>query len=81
MTSSNTGKLSIREKGLRYNLLIIEFLVVVMPFLVLFYIFYRKNVFLEFSQIVLIALTLILILAGLIMIRQIFDKFYISGLN
>jgi len=77
MTSSNTGKLSIREKGLRYNLLIIEFLVVVMPFLVLFYIFYRKNVFLEFSQIVLIALTLILILAGLIMIRQIFDKFSI----
>jgi len=77
MTSSNSGKLSIREKGLRYNFLIIEFLIVVMPFLVLFYIFYKKNVFLESSQRILIALTLILILAGLIILRQIFDKFSI----
>lgn len=66
---------SMKEKGLRYHLLIIEFLVIVIPFLILFYIFYRGNVFLGVSQMALICLTLVLILCGLISLRQIFDRF------
>jgi two-component system cell cycle sensor histidine kinase/response regulator CckA len=81
MTSSFGEKASIKEKGLRYNLLIIEFLVVVIPFVILFYIFYTENVFLKYSQIVLIALTLVLILAGLMILRQIFDRFSLIAIS
>jgi two-component system cell cycle sensor histidine kinase/response regulator CckA len=81
MTSSFGEKASMKEKGLRYNLLIIEFLVVVIPFVILFYIFYTENVFLESSQMILIALTLLLILAGLIILRQIFDRFSLVAIS
>ncbi|MBC8462651.1 MAG: PAS domain S-box protein [Deltaproteobacteria bacterium] len=75
MSSSQTGKLSLKEKGLRYKLFIIEALIFVLPFLVISYIFYRNNVFFEFSQIIILALVLIFILAGLIIPRQIFNRF------
>jgi hypothetical protein len=67
--------LSIKERRLRYYLLIIEFLIVIVPFLILFYIIYRKNIFLAPSQMAIIAFTLILMLSGLIILRQIFDRF------
>ena len=75
MTSSLGEKAGMKERGLRYYLLIIEFLVVVIPFVVLFYIFHTEKGFLESSQMILIALTLVLILAGLMILRQIFDRF------
>lgn len=81
MTSSLGEKASMKEKGLRYYLLIIEFLVVVIPFVILFYIFYTENAFLESSQMILIALTLLLILAGLIILRQIFDRFSLIAIS
>jgi len=77
MKSSNTEKLGIKQEGLRYKLLIIEALVFILPVFILFYIFYRSNIFLDFSQIFIVALTLVLILAGLIILRQIFDKFFL----
>jgi hypothetical protein len=77
MKSSNTEKLGIKQKGLRDKLLIIEALVFVLPVFILFYIFYRSNIFLDFSQIFIVALTLVLILAGLIILRQIFDRFFL----
>jgi PAS domain S-box-containing protein len=64
-----------RGKGLRNHLLIVELLVVVIPFLILFYIFYRENLFLKPAQLMLVALTLLLVLAGLIILRQILDRF------
>ncbi len=81
MTSSLGEKASMKEKGLRYYLLIIEFLVVVIPFVILFYIFYTENAFLESSQMILIALTLVLILAGLMILRQIFDRFSLVAIS
>ena len=75
MSSSQTGKLSFKEKALRYKLFIIESLVFVLPIFILYYIFYRNNFYLESSQMVIFALTLALILAGLIILRQIFDRF------
>jgi len=75
MTSSPNKSVSIKEKGLRHNLFIIESLVFVLPVCVLYYIFYRNNFNLESSQMVIFAFTLALILAGLIILRQIFDRF------
>ena len=77
MKSSNPKELGSKEKGLRYKLLIIEALVFVLPFLIFSYIFYRANVFLDFYQIFIVALTLVLILAGLIILRQIFDRVFL----
>jgi PAS domain S-box-containing protein len=64
-----------KEKGLRHNLFIIESLVFVLPLFIFYYIFYRNNFYLESSQMVIFAFTLVLILAGLIILRQIFDRF------
>ena len=75
MASPDIKKLSIQEKGLRYKLLVIEALVFVLPFLILSYVFYRNNVFLEFSHLLVFALILVLILAGFVILRQIFDRF------
>ncbi len=76
MVLSHTVKSNIEEKGLRYRLLIIEFLIFVLPFFVLSYIFYINNVFLDFSQMLIFALILLIILAGLMALRQIFDRIF-----
>jgi two-component system cell cycle response regulator len=75
MSSSRNWKVATEGKDLRYKLLVIEALIFVLPFLILSYIFYKTNVNLNFSQIIILCLTLILILAALIILRQIFDKF------
>jgi PAS domain S-box-containing protein len=64
-----------KENGLRHNLFIIQSLVFVLPVCVLYYIFYRNDFYLKSSQMILFAFTLALILAGLIILRQIFDRF------
>jgi len=75
MTSSPKKGLSFKENVLRHNLFIIESLVFVLPICVLYYIFYRNNFHVESSQMVIFAFTLALILVGLIILRQIFDRF------
>jgi PAS domain S-box-containing protein len=66
---------SIRERDLRCKLAIIEYLIFVLPFLVLTYMIYRNGYLLKVSQLLLFALTLFLILFGLILLRQLFDRF------
>ncbi|NQU79508.1 GAF domain-containing protein, partial [Candidatus Woesearchaeota archaeon] len=75
MARFNTEKLSIEGKGLESKLKIIEALVFVLPIFIACYLFYSNNIFLSFSQIVIITLTLMLILGGLIILHQIFDGF------
>ena len=75
MASSYIKKLSIEEKGLESKLKIIEALVFVLPIFIVCYLFYSNNIFLSFSQIVIIILTLMSILGGLIILHQIFDGF------
>ncbi|MFH1102516.1 MAG: PAS domain S-box protein [Pseudomonadota bacterium] len=53
----------------------IESLIFVLPALVLGYIFYSNEVLFKTSQTILIAMALLLILSGLLMVREIFDKF------
>ncbi len=76
MTPSYNGTLSIEEKGLRYKLMIIEGLVFVLPFFIISYIFYVNNIFLNLSQMFIFALILLIILTGLMTLRQIFDRFF-----
>jgi len=75
MTSSPKRSVSFEEKGLRHNLLIIESLVFILPILILAYIFYKNNFYLESFQIIIFAFTLALIITGLIILHQIFDRF------
>jgi len=71
-----TSQLGLEGKGLRYKLLVIEALVFVLPFLALFYLFYENKIFLNTSQLFIIALILVLILSGLLTLRRVFDKLY-----
>jgi PAS domain S-box-containing protein len=64
-----TGAQNIRDK-----LVIVEALIFVLPFLTLSYIVYQGNYYFEFSHLILFSVILVLILAGLIILRQIFDR-------
>ena len=75
MALSHTEKLSIEGKGLQNKLLTIQSLIFILPFLIISYVFYKNNVFLDFSQMVIFALVLVLVLAGFIVLRQIFNGF------
>ncbi|MBW1995286.1 MAG: PAS domain S-box protein [Deltaproteobacteria bacterium] len=60
--------------GLRQRLLVIEALVFVLPFLVVFYFLYENKISLRYDQLLLFAFILLLILAGLMILRQVFDS-------
>ncbi len=77
MKSSKKDGLGVDEQGLRYKLFIVEALIFVLPFLVLSYIFYKNNIFLSLSQLLIFAMILVLVLGGLVILRQIFDKFFL----
>lgn len=74
MTPSDRKKIGIEGKGLRYKLLIIQALIFALPFLVIAYYIYKNNVALNFTQLGVLALILSLVLVGLIILRQIFDR-------
>ena len=77
MMSSLSNRLSLEGKSLRNKLAVISTLIFLIPFLVVCYIFYRADVFqnLDYLSLIIFALLLLLILAGMIILRQIFDKF------
>ncbi len=75
--SSRLDRISIVGKGLRYKLVIIESLVFVLPFLVISYIFFSRGGNLQdVSHLVILAMILVLVLAGLMILRQVFDRFF-----
>ena len=76
MASSDTEKLSTKKKLPQYKTLTIVSLVLVLPFLAISYVFFKNEIFLESSQVVILALALFLILCGLLIFRQIFDRFF-----
>ncbi len=65
-----------KKNWLRYKLIFIESLIFLLPSITIMYIFFKNKIFLEMSQMVLVSCILLLILAGLISLRHIFDKFY-----
>ncbi|MBN2126510.1 MAG: GAF domain-containing protein [Deltaproteobacteria bacterium] len=74
--TSGAGKLSLEGKDLKYKLAIIEALLFVLPSFILIYLFYGTNVFADLSHLAILAFILLLILAGMIILRQIFDRFF-----
>ncbi|MDA8125704.1 MAG: PAS domain S-box protein [Deltaproteobacteria bacterium] len=72
---------SIRRKGaepqsVRDKLVVIEALIFVLPLLILFYILYRGHYHFDTSQVILFAVLAIFALAGMVILRQILDRFY-----
>jgi len=60
--------------NIRYKLVIVEALIFVLPLFCISYIVYHGNYYLEISHLMLFSFIILLILAGLIIIRQIFER-------
>ncbi len=61
---------------LRQRLSVIEFLIFALPFMVLLFIIYQSDITLDFAHIIIIALILVVVCAGLIILRQVFNRFF-----
>lgn len=67
-------KLYLRS-GFRHHLLVLQSLMFALPVTVIVYISNRNGVAYETSQLLLVAMVLVLVLAGMMMLRQFFDRF------
>jgi FOG: GAF domain len=67
---------SMEGRELRYRLSIIEFLIFALPFLVLLFIIHQSDITLNFVHIIIIAVILVIVSAGLIILRQVFNRFF-----
>ncbi len=65
-----------RKNWLHYRLIFIESLIFLLPAVTVIYLFYNKKVILEMSHMFIVSAILILILAGFITLRHIFEKFH-----
>ena len=74
MILSLARRLGIKQQGLIYKLSVIKALLSILPLLILSYIFYENKTSLELPQVFLIPLSLVLILGGFVILRQIFDR-------
>ena len=76
MALSNRGKKGGKKNGSAsgYNLFIIHALIFVLPLLTVSYIFHKSSISLNYSQILILIFTSALILCGLFITRQIFDR-------
>ncbi|MFA5179755.1 MAG: HD domain-containing phosphohydrolase [Syntrophales bacterium] len=74
MSTSILKGLSIEGKGLQYKLVIIQALVFVLPFSILTYLLYTKEAFANTENIIAYLMILFVVLSGLIILRQIFDR-------
>lgn len=76
MPTSESNRYSIQEKDLKYKILIVEVLVFVLPFLCVTYIFYRNHLVLDGTQVMIVSLALLLVLSGVMILRQIFSGIF-----
>lgn len=67
---------SMEGRELKYRLSVIEFLIFALPFLVLLFIIYQSDITLDFAHIIIIVLVLVVVCAGLIILRQVFNRFF-----
>jgi signal transduction histidine kinase len=77
MASSDAENPDADKRLPRYKLLTFLGLIIVLPLLAVSYIFYENKIPLDLPHIVILALALILILCGLLIFRQIFDKIFV----
>ncbi len=74
-TKSGWGKFGLEGQGLRSKLFIVQALVFVIPSLSLAYVLSQSKIDFSNLQLIIISFILLLILAGLVIVRQIFDNF------
>lgn len=74
MDNNYLKRYSIQNMGIHGKLIIIQSLLVIIPFLVLFYAFYHHRVFLNTHQLALIAFIFLMVLGGLHILRQMFER-------
>jgi diguanylate cyclase (GGDEF)-like protein/PAS domain S-box-containing protein len=67
---------SMEGRELRYKLSVIEFLIFALPFLVLLFIIYQSDISLNFVHVIIIGVILVIVCAGLIILRQVFNRFF-----
>ena len=72
---SFAGRISIKGKNLRTKLRVISSLLFIQPFLVVSYILYRENLFSTTEYLYLFFLALLVVLGGMVILRETFDKF------
>jgi len=72
----STARNRVEEQKLHHKLLIIQALVFVIPFLIFSLIIYEGKLFLSIPQLAMYAINLILVLAGFVILRQVFDIFH-----
>jgi len=77
VNASATNRLSLEGKSLKNKLTVIVSLIFGLPFSIIFFILYREGLLSKFdeSTTITFALLLFIVLAGVIILRQIFDKF------
>lgn len=75
MALSRNSETKDRGRGLRHKLYIIQALVIGLPSVIITYVYYSTRIRLNISQLLIFALTLMLILAGLLILRQLIDRF------
>jgi len=68
-----------KSRGLKSKFVIIESLLFVIPLFVLCYIFYQKKIALDATHLFLVAMIILLILAGLILLRHVFEGIISMG--
>ncbi|MBI9084429.1 MAG: response regulator [Desulfobacterales bacterium] len=64
------------QHGFRHHLLVLQSLIFALLLAVILYIFQRNGVALEASQLLLVAMVLLLVLAGMMRLCQLFDRFF-----
>ncbi|MFA4915549.1 MAG: ATP-binding protein [Syntrophales bacterium] len=69
-------QMDLQNKGLKYQFLIISSLMFVLPTLILSYILYREGVIFDLYLLIVSAFILLLILAGMMILRYIFDSIF-----
>ena len=74
MTAELLRKMSIAGKGLRYKLLLVEILVFALPSFMLFYAFFTDHSASRTEFALICLAILFLVLSGLLLLRQIFDR-------
>ena len=74
MENKDIGKPYIRKRPLRKKLLVTEALIFLIPVLSIIYIFYQKTISFNTTQLLIILAALCLVLGGMVLLRQIFDR-------
>jgi len=74
MRKSFLNREKANRSSIQYRLMLVEFLVVVLPLIALVYVLYDRRVTFETSHLWIVALILVLVLCGMLILRQIINR-------